>query len=155
MTKTAILFGHAKYTLNNTDYCAIPLNRPKIQFVKSSNKHSYLLSSIVSQHKPGFLYIASAGEAFAKFTPHAAAYHLVGDYELRFAVATEAFLPGFHGTAAGGDGHGAKLDAATALLTEIGSDTEGIVHVAVLAPSDKANRPGFPDLGANSYAAST
>ena len=58
--------------------------------------------------------VASAAEAFTQFAPYAAAWRLVGDYELRFALAAEAFLPGFHGTVTGSNGHGAKLDAAAA-----------------------------------------
>ena len=102
----------------------------------------------------GFLGIASAGETFAQFAPYATAHHLVGDHELRFALAAEAFLPGFHGPVAGSDGHRAKLDATAALLAELRPDAEGVGHTAVLAPSDKANRPGPPDLGANPHAAS-
>ncbi len=79
----------------------------------------------------------------------------VGDHELRFAFAAEVFLPRFHGTVARSDGHGAKLDAAAALLTEMRPGAEGVVHAAVLAPSDKAYRPSFPDFGANPHAAST
>ena len=69
-------------------------------------------------------------------------------------MAAEAFLPGFHGTVAGSYGHGAKLDATAALLTKLGSDPEGIVHVAFLAPSDKAFRPGLPDFGTGAHATS-
>jgi len=98
--------------------------------------------------------IASTGEAFTEFTPGTATWRLFGDHELRFAFAAEVFLPGFHGTVAGSDGHRTKLDAAFALLAEIGPDTEGIVHVAVLASPDKAYRPCLPDLGANPHAAS-
>ena len=108
--------------------------------------HSYLITLDPN--------IASAAEAFAQFAPYAAACRLVGDHELRFALAAEAFLPGFHGTVAGSDSHRTKLDAAFALLAEIGPDTEGIVHVAVLASPDKAYRPCLPDLGANPHAAS-
>jgi hypothetical protein len=97
--------------------------------------------------------IASAAEAFAQFAPHTTARRLFVSQELRFAFATEAFLAGFHGTVAGSDGHGANLDTVFALLTELWSDAEGIVHVAVLAPSDKAFRPSPPDLGANPNAA--
>ena len=78
----------------------------------------------------------------------------VGEHELRFAFTAEVFLTGFHGAVTGRDGHGAKLDATAALLAELGSDAEWIVHVALFAPSDKANRPGSPDLGANLHAAS-
>ncbi len=60
----------------------------------------------------GFLGIASAAEAFAQFAPNAVVRCLVGDHELRFAFATEAFLPWLHGAIARSDGHGAKLDAA-------------------------------------------
>ena len=102
----------------------------------------------------GFLGIASAGETFAQFAPHTAARRLIGDEELRFALAAEAFLPGFHGPVAGSDGHRAKLDAAFAFLTEVRPDAEGMGHMAVLTPSDKAYRPGLPDLGANPHAAS-
>jgi hypothetical protein len=44
---------------------------------------------------------------------------------------TETFLTGFHGAVTGSDGHGAKLDAATALLTEFEADAEGIVYMTV------------------------
>jgi len=98
--------------------------------------------------------IASAGEAFAQFAPHAAAQHLVGEYKLRFAFAAEAFLPGFHGTVTGSDGHWANLDAVATVLAKIRPDTQWVVHVAVLAPPDKADSPGLPDLGANPHTAS-
>ena len=74
--------------------------------------------------------------------------------KLRFALAAESFLPGFHGTVAGSDGHGAKLNTAAALLAEIGPDAEGIVHMAFLTTPNKAFRPCLPDLGANPHAAS-
>ena len=96
--------------------------------------------------------VASAAEAFAKFAPRAAARRLV--HKLRFAFSAEVFLPGFHRAVTGRNGHGANLDAAATLLTEIGADAEGEVHVAVLAPADKADCPGLPYLGANPYAAS-
>ena len=98
--------------------------------------------------------IAPASEAFAQFAPHTTAWCLFISQELRFAFATEAFLAGFHGTIAGSDGHGADLDTVFALLTEFGPDAEGVIHVAVLAPSDKAFCPGPPDLGADPYATS-
>jgi len=96
--------------------------------------------------------IAPAAEAFAQFAPRAAAGRLV--HKLRFAFSAEVFLPGFHGAVTGGDGHRANLDAVAALLAEIGADAEGVVHVAILAPSDKADGPGLPDFGANPHAAS-
>ena len=101
-----------------------------------------------------FLGIASTGEAFAQFAPHTAAQHLVGDYELRFALTAEAFLPGFHGTVTGRNGHRTKLDAAATLLAEIRANAEGIIPVAIFASSDKADCLGLPDLGANPHAAS-
>ena len=103
----------------------------------------------------GFLCITSTTKAFAQLAPYAAAYHLVGEYELRFALAAEAFLSRFHWTFAGGDGHWAKLNAAAALLAEVGSDAKWIINVAILAPSYKANCPGLPDLSANPHASST
>ena len=102
----------------------------------------------------GFLGITSAGETFAQFAPHTAARCLISDNELRFALAAETFLPSFHGPIAGSDGHGAKLDATIAFLTELGPDAEGMTHMAVLTPSHKADRFSLPDLGANPYAAS-
>ena len=69
-------------------------------------------------------------------------------------MATEAFLPRFHGTVAGSDGHGAELDAGAALLTEIGTDSKGVVYMTVLAPTNEAFRPGFPELGTSPHAAS-
>ena len=98
--------------------------------------------------------IASAGEAFAQFAPHATAWSMFVSQKLRFALAAESFLPGFHGTVAGSYGHGAKLNAAAALLAEIGPDAEGIVHMAFLTTPNKAFRPCLPDLGANPHAAS-
>ena len=62
----------------------------------------------------GFLGIACAAKAFAQVAPHTATHHLVGDHKLRFTLAAEAFLARFHGTVAGSDGHGAKLDATAA-----------------------------------------
>jgi hypothetical protein len=76
---------------------------------------------------------------------------LVSEHKLRFAFTAEVFLAGFHGTIAGRDSHRTNLDTVTALLAELGSDAERIVHVALFAPSDKTNRPGSPDLGADSY----
>jgi len=79
-----------------------------------------------SQRKPGFLGIASTSEAFTQFAPHAVARRLFGNHKLWFTLATEAFLSGFHRPAAGSDGHRAKLDAATALLTEFRADAKGV-----------------------------
>ena len=98
--------------------------------------------------------IAPAAEALAQFAPYTTARRFVGDHELRFAFTAESFLPGFHGTLAGSDGHGTKLDTATALLAELGTNAEGVIHVAVLAPPHKADRLCLPDLGANPHAAS-
>ena len=103
----------------------------------------------------GFLRIASAAETFAQLAPRAATHRLVGDQKLRFTVAAEAFLTGFHRTITGSNGHGTKLDAIATLLTEIGAYAEGVVHVTVPPPSHKANGPGFPDLGANTHTTST
>ena len=69
-------------------------------------------------------------------------------------MAAEVFLSGFHRTVTGSDGHGTKLDAAAALLAKLRPDAERVVHMTFLASSDKANRPGPPDLGANPHAAS-
>jgi len=106
------------------------------------------------QYAGVFLDIPPAGETFAQFAPHTAPRRLVGNHELRFALAAEAFLAGFHGPVAGGDGHGAKLDTVAALLTELGPDAEGVTHMAVLTPPHKADRPGLPDLCADPHAAS-
>jgi len=98
--------------------------------------------------------IASAAEALTQLAPHAVVRCLVGQHELRFALTAEVFLAGFHRTVTGRDGHWAKLDAATALLAEIGPDAERVVHMTLFAPPDKANRPGFPDLRAHLHTAS-
>ena len=98
--------------------------------------------------------IAPAVKAFAQFTPNTASRRLFIGQQLRFALAAEAFSAQFHGTVAGRDGHGAKLDATAALLAELGSDAEGVVHMTIFTPSDKTDRLGSPDLCANSYAAS-
>ena len=98
--------------------------------------------------------IASAAEAFAQFAPHTTARRLFVSQELRFAFATEAFLARFHGTVAGSDGHGANLGAVAALLTELRPDAEGVLHMAVLSPADKADGSGFPDLCADPHTAS-
>ena len=60
----------------------------------------------------GFLSIAPTAEAFAQFAPYAAVRCRFGDYELRFAIATKAFLPWLHGAVARSDGHRTKLGAA-------------------------------------------
>ena len=64
-------------------------------------------------------------------------------------------MPWLHRTVAGSDGHRAKLDAAVAFLTEVRPDAEGMGHMAVLTASDKADRPGLPDLGADAHATPT
>ena len=98
--------------------------------------------------------IASAGETFAQFAPHTVARRLVGNHELRFALAAEVLFSFFHWPFAGSDGHGANLDTVAALLTELRPDAEGVTHMAVLTPSHKADRPGLPDLGAYTHTAS-
>jgi hypothetical protein len=95
------------------------------------------------------LYIAAAGESLTQYAPHAVVRRLIGEHELCLAFTAEVFLPGLHGTVTGRDSHRANLDAATALLTELRLDAEGVVHMAVLATSDKANRPGSPDFSAD------
>jgi hypothetical protein len=99
--------------------------------------------------------VASAAKAFAQFAPCAATRCLISYHELRFAFSAEIFLPGLHGAVTGRNGHGANLNAVAALLAEIGADAEGEVHVAVLAPPNKANCPGLPDFGADPHAAPT
>ena len=72
--------------------------------------------------------IASAAEAFAQLAPHAAARRLIGNHKLRFAFSAEIFLTGLHGTVAGGNGHGAELDAVAeqigTIATRISADLE-------------------------------
>ena len=100
------------------------------------------------------LSVSPAAETLPQFAPGAAALDLGGYHELRFAVAAEIFLAGFHRAVTGSNGHWAKLDTTFALLAKLGTDAERVIHMAVLAPPDKADRSGLPDLGANSHAAS-
>ena len=88
--------------------------------------------------------IAPATKAFAQFAPHTTARRLFISQELRIAFPTKVLLPRFHRTLAGSDGHGAKLNATTALFTKLGPDAEGVVYMALLASSHKAFRSCSP-----------
>lgn len=98
---------------------------------------------------------ASAGESLAQAAPGATAWYRLRYHELCFALTAETFLTLFHRAFTRGDGHGTKLDAASALLAEIRPDAEGVTHTAVFSPTHEVDRLGFPDLitGANAASA--
>jgi hypothetical protein len=70
-------------------------------------------------------------------------------------VSAEIFLSSLHRAVTWSNGHRTNLDTVITFLAEIGTDAERAVHVAVFAPSDKANGSGLPQFRACANTAST
>lgn len=78
-------------------------------------------------------------KSLAQVTCDADAREFFRKVHLGYAFSAQPFLPFLHGTITRGHGHGTKVDASTALITEFLTDVERGIHAAILASADKAD----------------